>query len=198
MLVPSGEKNEPPPDEPPVEITFGPGDAALSGGSVTALEALAELFENGFDEAQFGTGQPENRSEENVGEADSPDAAEGRFVLDYPVEPPPVYDYHQPFERIPPPTPRAHRVLEFLLFGEGKYRVEADVVQGAQLPDGSAAYNELLQERDFAAATRWFRLAAEQGYHVANCDVTDSNAVGPRAPPNNANLPSYVVGVIAP
>ena len=40
-----------------------------------ALEALAELFENGFDEAQFGTGEPEKRSEENVGEADSSDAA---------------------------------------------------------------------------------------------------------------------------
>ncbi|NQT13874.1 MAG: hypothetical protein HQ582_14060, partial [Planctomycetes bacterium] len=89
-------------------------------------------------------------------EAGEPDAAGGRFVLDYPVEPPPVYDYHQPFKRIPPPTPRAHRILEFLLFGEGKYRVEADVVRGAGLPDGSAAYNELLQERDFTAVeTPW-------------------------------------------
>lgn len=94
--------------------------------------------------------------QEKLDEADLPAAADGRFVLDYPVEPPAVYDYHQPFERIPPPTPRAHRILEFLLLGEGKYRVEADVVRGAQSPDGSAAYNELLQERDFGAVeTPW-------------------------------------------
>ena len=40
-----------------------------------ALEALAELFENGFDEAQFGKGQAESRGEKNDGEADSSDAA---------------------------------------------------------------------------------------------------------------------------
>ncbi len=40
-----------------------------------ALEALVELFENGFDEAQFGTSGAGRRSEQNEGEADSPDAA---------------------------------------------------------------------------------------------------------------------------
>jgi phosphotransferase system HPr (HPr) family protein len=39
------------------------------------LEALAELFENGFDEAQFGTGQPESRNEKKEGEAGSSGAA---------------------------------------------------------------------------------------------------------------------------
>lgn len=40
-----------------------------------ALEALVELFENGFDDAQFGTGGAGRRSEQNKGEADPPDAA---------------------------------------------------------------------------------------------------------------------------
>ena len=70
------------------------------------------------------------------------------YVCGYPREPPPVYDYHQPFERTPPPTPRAHRILEFLLVGKGKYQVEAEVVETGGQPDGSAANNELLQERD--------------------------------------------------
>ena len=72
-----------------------------------------------------------------------------RFVCDYPVEPPPVYDYHQPFERTRPPTPRAHRLLEFTLLGDGKHQLAADVVKTGQPPGGSAARNELLQDRDF-------------------------------------------------
>jgi hypothetical protein len=70
------------------------------------------------------------------------------FVCGYPREPPPVYDYHQPFKRIPPPTPRAHRILEYLLIGGGKYQVQADVVKAGADLEGSAANNELLQERD--------------------------------------------------
>lgn len=36
-----------------------------------ALEALVQLFENGFDEEQFGTDWRGSRSEQNEGEADS-------------------------------------------------------------------------------------------------------------------------------
>jgi phosphocarrier protein HPr len=38
-----------------------------------ALEALVELFENGFDESQFGSGGQGRRSERNEGEAGSSD-----------------------------------------------------------------------------------------------------------------------------
>jgi phosphotransferase system HPr (HPr) family protein len=48
---------------------------ATGSNADAALEALAELFANGFDEAQFGTSQPESVSEERQGEGDSPDAA---------------------------------------------------------------------------------------------------------------------------
>jgi len=80
-------------------------------------------------------------------EGAEPDMSEG-YVCGYPLEPPPVYDYHQPFKRIPPPTPRAHRILEFLLFGKEKYAVEAEVVKAGGELDDSAANNELLQQRE--------------------------------------------------
>ena len=67
------------------------------------------------------------------------------FVCNYPVEPPPVYDYFQPFDRLPPPVPRAHRILEFMLMGEGKYQVEAEVLK-ADETDTAARCNELLRE----------------------------------------------------
>ncbi|MFH1266017.1 MAG: hypothetical protein ABIK89_09830, partial [Planctomycetota bacterium] len=80
----------------------------------------------------------------------------GRYVNNYPVEPPPVYDYHQPFDRIPPPTPRAHRVLEYLLLGNNKYQVEAEVLKSGQELEGTVANNEFLQQRDLGAEqTPW-------------------------------------------
>ncbi len=84
---------------------------------------------------------------EQLDEAAAPEEG-GGFVCGYPREPPPVYDYHQPFERVPPPTPRAHRALEYLLLGKGKYRVEAEVVRAGADVEGSAARNELLREHD--------------------------------------------------
>jgi len=93
-------------------------------------------------------------AEEKVDET-ATESSEG-YVCGYPREPPPVYDYHQPFERVPPPTPRAHRILEYLLLGEGKYQVEAEVVETGGQPEGPAANNELLQERDSGMAqTPW-------------------------------------------
>ncbi len=71
------------------------------------------------------------------------------FLCGYPYEPPDVYDYHQPFERIPPPTPRAHRILEYTLMGKGKYKVEAEGVGAAATTDDGAR-NELRQTRDEA------------------------------------------------
>ena len=48
---------------------------ATGSDADAALEALAELFENGFDEAQFGKGQAESRGEKNDSVGDSSDAA---------------------------------------------------------------------------------------------------------------------------
>ena len=90
---------------------------------------------------------------------------EGKFLCDYPYEPPPVYDYHQPFKRIPPPTPKAHRILEYSLMGQGKYEVKAQIVKaGEQADAGPATHNELLQKRDDVGAgtTPWVaRLAVK-------------------------------------
>ena len=71
------------------------------------------------------------------------------FLCGYPYDPPATYDYHQPFKRVPPPTPRAHRILEYTLMGKGKYHVDARVMKSAdaQADVGSAANNELLQKR---------------------------------------------------
>ncbi len=80
------------------------------------------------------------------------------FVKDYPREPPPVYDYHQPFKMFAPPTPRAHRLLEYTLFGGGKYKLVAQVVKPGDAADtGPAANNELLDKREAAEleTTQW-------------------------------------------
>ena len=70
-----------------------------------------------------------------------------KFLCGYPYEPPDVYDYHQPFKRIPPPTPRAHRILEYTLMG--KYDVQAEIVNtAAPAAAGPEANNELLEKRD--------------------------------------------------
>ncbi len=45
------------------------------------------------------------------------------------VDAPADYDPNIPFDRIPPPTPRGEKVLEYLLMGGGKYHVEAKVEQ---------------------------------------------------------------------
>ncbi|MFP4058262.1 MAG: hypothetical protein ACLF0G_15450 [Candidatus Brocadiia bacterium] len=49
------------------------------------------------------------------------------FVGCYPVEPPDTYDYKQPYDPVPLPAPRAHRILEYTLLG-GDYAVEATLV----------------------------------------------------------------------
>ena len=70
------------------------------------------------------------------------------FVGFYPLEPPDSYDYAQPYDHIPLPTPRAHRILEYTLIG-AKYKVDAEVVRvGAESGEtdaGDPARNELLQ-----------------------------------------------------
>lgn len=85
-----------------------------------------------------------------VGQDRPKDSESGEgYVCGYPKEPPAVYDYHQPFERIAPPTPRAHRILEYTLFGQGRYQVQAEVVSTIeQAVAGSEANNELHQSRD--------------------------------------------------
>ena len=45
------------------------------------------------------------------------------------VDAPPDYDPNIPFDPIPSPTPRGEKALEYLLMGEGKYKVEATVEQ---------------------------------------------------------------------
>jgi len=101
-----------------------------------------------------------------------PDETE-RYVCGYPVEPPAVYDYHQPFERMPPPTPRAHRLLEYSLMGDGAYRVEAEVLEAGRPAEGSARFNELLQEeRPVEDDSPWIaRLSVDLG------DRTETDAL---------------------
>jgi hypothetical protein len=43
------------------------------------------------------------------------------------VDAPQDYDPLLPYDPVPPPAPRAERILEYLLMGEGKYHVEATV-----------------------------------------------------------------------
>jgi len=106
-------------------------------------------------------------TQEKLGEDVSAATDDQEYVCDYPVEPPPVYDYHQPFKRIPPPTPKAHRILEFTLMGDGKYQVQADIVARAEaFPSGPASRNELLQSREDAPdeITPWVaRLSVKVG-----------------------------------
>lgn len=88
-------------------------------------------------------------------DTEPPVAGEG-YVYDYPVEPPPVYDYHQPFRRIPLPTPRAHRILEFTLLA-GEAKVNAEIIQREKIgPFDSPTTNELLQTTgNGTAQTPW-------------------------------------------
>lgn len=43
------------------------------------------------------------------------------------VDAPDDYDPIVPYELVPPPAPRAERILEYLLMGEGRYKVEAQI-----------------------------------------------------------------------
>jgi len=80
------------------------------------------------------------------------------FLGFYPYNPPDSYDYAQPYDRVPLPNPRAHRVLEYVLFGD-RYDVKAEVSgpAGPAAGAGDAARNELLQAASTAAdeATPW-------------------------------------------
>ena len=71
------------------------------------------------------------------------------FVGFYPLEPPNSYDYLQPYDRIPLPTPRAHRILEYTLIAGGKYKVDAEIArvgdESGEADAGDPARNELLQ-----------------------------------------------------
>lgn len=88
-------------------------------------------------------------------EQKEPASGEG-FVCGYPCEPPAVYDYHQPFQRIAPPTPRAHRLLEYTLLGDGSPPVEAQIVSAAGA--GAPSVNDELSQRvedQASPATPW-------------------------------------------
>ena len=43
------------------------------------------------------------------------------------VDAPAVYDPHVPYRWVPPPTPKGERILEYLLMGDGRYNVAAEV-----------------------------------------------------------------------
>ncbi len=90
------------------------------------------------------------------GPAAKPQAQQGTladhegFVGFYPLNPPDAYDYLQPYDRIPLPNPRAHRVLEYALMGK---EVKAEII-GKDAPASSGparpgaddpSRNELLQ-----------------------------------------------------
>jgi hypothetical protein len=98
------------------------------------------------------------------------------YVCGYPKEPPAVYDYHQPFQRTAPPTPRAHRILEYTLLGQDRYQVRAEIVNTAQqaATPGPEANNELLQMRDQAGVetTPWVaRLSVKLGSDRTETDI---------------------------
>ncbi|MFW6163611.1 MAG: hypothetical protein ACODAJ_12640, partial [Planctomycetota bacterium] len=68
------------------------------------------------------------------------------FVGFYPLDPPDSYDYRQPYDPIPLPTPRAHRVLEYTLI-PGDHEVQARIERvGGGAGEGSRdpSRNELL------------------------------------------------------
>ena len=83
------------------------------------------------------------------------------FVGFYPLEPPDTYDYVQPYDRIPLPTPRAHRILEYMLIGGGKYKVDAEVARVEAVSEGAdsgdPARNEIVQaaESEPDGASDW-------------------------------------------
>lgn len=71
------------------------------------------------------------------------------YVCDYPRNPPAVYDYHQPFKWVPPPEPRAHRLLEYGLPGVSALEVKAEVLPAGEASGGGTTdNNELLRKRD--------------------------------------------------
>ena len=75
----------------------------------------------------------------------------------YVADPPPVYDYHQSFDRLPPPLPMAQRMLEYLLIDGGKYPLTAEVVPFGEAATGdSPETNELARgEAAAGAAAAW-------------------------------------------
>ena len=83
------------------------------------------------------------------------------FVGFYTLNPPDSYDYRQPHDNIPLPTPRAHRVLEYALI-PGTHKVEARIEQvgsGAKADAGAKdpTRNELLVQgpRVVEASSDW-------------------------------------------
>jgi len=54
------------------------------------------------------------------------------------VDAPADYDPVVPFERLDPPAPKAERILEYVLMGEGRYTVDATVEQDPDEPTWSA------------------------------------------------------------
>jgi len=66
------------------------------------------------------------------------------FLGFYPLNPPDSYDYTQPYDRIPLPNPRAHRILEYVLLGK-EVKADIDGSADAKADSGDAARNELLQ-----------------------------------------------------
>ncbi|MBM4032943.1 MAG: hypothetical protein FJ291_14305 [Planctomycetes bacterium] len=84
------------------------------------------------------------------------------FLGFYPYNPPDAYDYLQPYDPIPLPNPRAHRVLEYVLLGK---EVKAEII-GKDAPPSAGparpgaedpARNELLQASPLPSdvATDW-------------------------------------------
>ena len=80
----------------------------------------------------------------------------------YTLNPPDSYDYSQPYDPVPLPNPRAHRILEYALMG--KHEVKADIVGPATAAAKATApaaddpaRNELLQAAPLPAeeATDW-------------------------------------------
>jgi hypothetical protein len=68
-----------------------------------------------------------------------------KFLDYYPYEPPDSYDYVQPHGHVPRPTPRAHRILEYALMGDGAPTVKAEILGADQTgTEADARRNELL------------------------------------------------------
>jgi len=82
------------------------------------------------------------------------------FVGFYPLEPPNSYDYRQPYDPVPLPTPRAHRVLEYTLVPGHKVEARIERVgSGAKADPGAKdpSRNELLLSgpRVIEASSDW-------------------------------------------
>ncbi|MBN1418686.1 MAG: PD40 domain-containing protein [Planctomycetes bacterium] len=127
-----------------IRVTSGRHTIALSCPGPCMPHICAFRLESAIP---FPSGWRLDRGHPRGGSGRETPGAEGPYICDYPRNPPPVYDYHQPFRRAPLPAPRAHRILEYTLIEGGRFPVRARIERrDADPAQDRPDRNELLRE----------------------------------------------------